>query len=344
MVGRARGELLSLQARLGVEQRVLGVQIRRLGEGRVDRAGPDRGQFVRDAVVGDDGDVAAGPGRFEELLLLQQGQRRLQEDAAGLQVDAVDVLVLGEQALELGGGHLALPVGGQLVHGDLRELLLHAGRERRRPVAPVDGAEVALEFGDPALAAQLLAEVFAGLLAVGTVVGAYDHVDLALVGAGVHAHHRDLLLLQALQLGGDGAGVLRGHHDRLGSLVGQRLHIGDDLGDVVLRIGQRQRGRPAVLQALLDVPLVGVPEVGVRTRHIEADLAARGVTAPVAAGERGAGEQDGAGRRAGRTQSHGWSLGRGVREGWGGADGAPLRGPAAGAGPAFRRRRQVRFR
>ena len=186
----------------------------------------------------------AVPAGFEQLLLLEQREGGLQEDAAGLHVDAVEVRVLGERLCSFGGGHVALPVGGQLEDLDAGELLLHAGGERLGPVPAVDGAEVALELGDLALAAQLLAEVLAGLGAVRPVVGAHHHVDLALVGAGVHADDRDLLLLQLLQRGGDGAGVLRGHDDRLGALVGERLDVGDELGDVVLRVGQRQRGRP----------------------------------------------------------------------------------------------------
>lgn len=301
-----------LRGGLGVVQRVLGVEVGGLGDGGVDLALADGVQLLRDAVVGDDADVALLPGRLEQALLLEQGQRRLQEDTARLHVDAVQVGVLGEQALQLGGGDVALPVGGQLEDRDAGELLLHARRERLGAVAAVDGVQGALELGDLALAAQLLAQELAGLGAVRLVVGADDHVDVALVGAGVHADHGDLLAGQGVEGGGDGAGVLWRHDDGLGPGVLEDLDVGDELGDVVLRVAPRQRVQAVVLDALLDVLRVGVPEVGVRARQVDADgglvVAGAGGGAGAAAvasgGERGR-DENGRGDRGGGARAGG---------------------------------------
>src|SRR2546421_9010292 len=57
VVGRAGLERRALQGRLCVEDRVLGVQVGRLRHGRVDLAGLDGRELLRDTVVGHDEDV-----------------------------------------------------------------------------------------------------------------------------------------------------------------------------------------------------------------------------------------------------------------------------------------------
>ena len=79
VVGRAGGEGLALGGGLGVEEPVLGVQVGRLRDGRVDLAGLDGLRTPRDAVVGDDEDVPGVGRRDQQVLLLEQGQRRRQE-------------------------------------------------------------------------------------------------------------------------------------------------------------------------------------------------------------------------------------------------------------------------
>ena len=70
VVGRARGEGLALDRGLGVEQRVLGVEVGRLRDGGVDLALADRLELLRDAVVGDDEDVLRVGRRHQQALRL----------------------------------------------------------------------------------------------------------------------------------------------------------------------------------------------------------------------------------------------------------------------------------
>ena len=166
---------------------------------------------------------------------------------------------------------VALPVGGLLEHLDAGELLLHALVERLGAVAAVDRVQVALELDDLALAAELLAEELAGLGAVRPVVGAHDHVDVALVGAGVDADHGDLLRRERVEGGGDGAGVLRGHHDGLGALVWNTCTLATSLAMSFCELLSGSALTSVGLDVLLQVLGVGVPEVGVGARQVDAD-------------------------------------------------------------------------
>ena len=119
---------------------------------------------------------------------------------------------------------------------------LHAVGERLGAVAAVDRGQGALELDDLALAAELLAEELAGLGAVGPVVGADDHVDVALVGAGVDGDDRDLLRRELVPAWARSAPVSCGAMTiALAPWLVERLDVGDQLGDVVLRVGRRHR-------------------------------------------------------------------------------------------------------
>ena len=239
---RPRLRLLPVDGVLDVLQRHLRVQVGGLGHRGVHLAGFDRLVLGRHAVVGHDHDVPGLPPRLEQVLLLEQLKGGGQVNAR-LHVDGVDG-VAGEHRLQLRhrGGRVPLRRLGEDVHVGV--LGLHALVERGRPVAAVDGGEVTLEHHHVALALEGGADVVAGLLAVGHVVGPHHHVDLAAVRAGVHRHHRDLLARQLLQRGQHGRGVLRCDDDALGPLRHQRLHVRLQLADVVLASWSSSARRP----------------------------------------------------------------------------------------------------
>src|SRR4051794_5315424 len=121
VVGRAGLERLALQRRLRVVEPVLGVQVGRLRDRRVDQALPDVLELLWDAVVRDDEDVLRVAGRQEQTLMLEHLDRARKPEAR-LHVDPADVLVLRHDRLQLRGRCRAVPLRRFAVHLDVGEL------------------------------------------------------------------------------------------------------------------------------------------------------------------------------------------------------------------------------
>ena len=291
MVGRLAGLVDHLRDRLlGVEDRVLRVQVRGLRDRRVLDPCADVRVLEGDAVVRDEHDVV----RRADLRELPRGLLRRDDPrhrAAPLHVDALEVAVGAHGGLRVVHGGRGVPLRRVLRDLQPRVLLLDAVDERNAAVASVDRREVALEHGDVAGARRVLPDVVARLRAVQVVVGPDDHVDLAGGRADVDAHDRDVLAGRVVERGRDRRAVDRVDDQRLHALRDQR----PDLGRLLRRVAvgrHRADERDAVLLGeLLLVRDVRAPEVGAVAREGDTDLDPGGLLGVSAGGgERGRGQ------------------------------------------------------
>ena len=203
----------------------------------------------------------------------QRLQRGRQIDAACVHVDALQVRMRGQQAVERGGGGIGLPGRGNLQHLQRREIL-HATAESLGPITAVDRCQVAHDLHHLARL-HLRAQVLAGPRAIGAVVGTHHHRHLAPGRRHVHRHHRNLPLLGQGERSTNGRRIQWRHHQPLGAEVDQIGHVGDLLGRVLVGVHRRQDVDPKGLGHLREVAVVGLPERRGQQWQVDPDPALR---------------------------------------------------------------------
>ncbi len=188
--------------------------------------------LLRSPVVAEEDDVVRGadlgelPGRF-------LGRDDPGHGAAPVDVDGLQVRVLAEGGLRVVHRRGSVPLRRVLDHLEVR-VRLHAAEEPVLTVEAVDRGEVALEHRDVTGAADMRRDVGARVLPVEHVVGADDHVDLALSGRDVHAHDGHVLARRVGEGGCDRGAVDRVDDQGAHALVDQRLDLSGLLAGVAV--------------------------------------------------------------------------------------------------------------